>query len=323
MALFDLDLDELRGYRSRVERPHDFDAFWRESVAQTRAYPLDVSWTPYDTGLRLLDSYDVRFAGWDGQQVRGWLHLPAGASGPLPAVVQYIGYGGGRGLAHQHTLWAQAGYAHFVMDTRGQGSAGSPGDTADPEPQGGNAHHPGFMTRGILDRRTYYYRRVFVDAVRAVDAVREHPAVDPQRVVVTGRSQGGGITLAVAALRDDLVAALPDVPFLCDFRRAVNLVDSDPYGEIRRYLKIHRDHVDQVFGTLAYFDGVNLAASATVPALFSVGLMDEICPPSTVFGAYNAYAGERDIEVYHYNEHEGGEAFHEVKALAFLRKLLA
>ncbi|MQA03938.1 MAG: prolyl oligopeptidase family serine peptidase [Streptosporangiales bacterium] len=322
MPHFDLGLDELRAYRSKVERPGDFDAFWSASLQSVRGHPIDVSWTPHDTGLRLLDTFDVRFAGWDGQPVHGWLHVPAGAAVPLPVVVQYIGYGSGRGLAHQNTLWAQAGYAHFVMDTRGQGSAGTPGDTGDPEPSGANAHHPGFMTRGILDRETYYYRRVFVDAVRAVDAVGEHPAVDVANVVVTGGSQGGGITLAVAALRNDVRAALPDVPFLCDFRRAVELVDSDPYAEIRRYLKVHRDHVDRVFRTLAYFDGVNLAPAATAPALFSVGLMDEICPPSTVFAAYNAYGGPRDIEVYPYNEHEGGEAFHEVKKLAFVREVL-
>jgi len=115
--------------------------------------------------------------------------LPAASTEPLPAVVQFQGYGGGRGLAHESILWAAAGYAHLVVDTRGQGSGWSTGDTADPV--GSPPAHPGFMTQGILDPHGYYYRRVFVDAVRAVDAVSAHEAVDRSRIAVTGAVRRG------------------------------------------------------------------------------------------------------------------------------------
>jgi cephalosporin-C deacetylase len=36
--------------------------------------------------------------------------------------------------------------------------------------------------------------------------------------------------------------------------------------------------------------------------------MDTICPPSTVFAAYNHYAGPKEIEVYPFNGHEQGES---------------
>ena len=65
----------------------------------------------------------------------------------------------------------------------------------------------------------------------------------------------------VAGLVPDLVAATPDVPFLCDFRRATALVDSNPYAEIVRYLKTHRERVSAVFSTLAHFDGDKRAAA--------------------------------------------------------------
>ncbi|MER3443975.1 MAG: acetylxylan esterase, partial [Meiothermus sp.] len=68
-----------------------------------------------------------------------------------------------------------------------------------------------------------------------------------------------------------------------------------PYNEIAAFCRVHRDKVGQVFATLAYFDGVNFAARATAPALFSVGLMDDVCPPSTVYAAYNHYAGPKEI----------------------------
>ena len=85
------------------------------------------------------------FRGYGGQDIRGWLRVPAGHTGPLPAVVQYVGYGGGRGHALESLLWASAGFAHLHMDTRGQGAAWSVGDTPDPAPAGPQV--PGVMTR--------------------------------------------------------------------------------------------------------------------------------------------------------------------------------
>ena len=207
------------------------------------------------------------------------------------------------------------------MDTRGQGSVWRRGDTADAEPDGGNPQLPGFMTRGVLSPRTYYYRRVFTDAVRAIEAARRHPAVDGARLAVNGGSQGGGIALAAAGLVGDLSAALVDVPFLSHFRRATTITDTDPYGEIARFCKTHRDRVEEVFNTLDYFDGVNFAVRAQAPALFSVGLMDDVCPPSTVFAAYNHYAGPKGMRVWPFNRHEGGESFQTAEKLNFLASI--
>ena len=321
MAYSDLPLGELRSYAPELAVPPDLDAFWSSTLAEARGHDLAATFTAVDSGLTAIDTFDVSYTGFGGSPIRAWLHLPGGRSGPLPTVVEYIGYGGGRGLAHERILWAVAGYAHFVMDTRGQGSDGSVGDTPDPDPAGAPAH-PGSMTRGILDPRTYYYRRVFTDAVRAVEAARSHPSVDAGRVAVTGGSQGGGISLAVAGLVGDLVAVAPDVPFLCDFPRALTIAETDPYAEIVRYLKTHRDHVEPAHRTLAYFDGAILGRRANAPALFSVGLMDETCPPSTVFAAYNHYAGPKEIREYPFNDHEGGQAFHDVVKMRWLAEHL-
>jgi cephalosporin-C deacetylase len=177
------------------------------------------------------------------------------------------------------------------------------------------------MTRGALDPQDYYYRRVFTDAVMAVETVRAHPMVLANRVAVTGASQGGGIALSVAGLVPDLWAVLADVPFLCDFPRATQIVNSDPYGEIVRYLEVHRDHTDAVFSTLAYFDAALLVRLAKSPALFSVALMDEVCPPSTVYAAYNNYSGPKRIVEYPFNGHEGGLVFQQAVQLEWIRSL--
>ncbi len=318
---FDMPLERLQTYLPPREEPADFDAFWAETLASARRDPLEARFEPVQTDLKLVEVFDVTFRGYGGQDVKGWFLLPREREEPIPCLVEYIGYGGGRGYPFEWLLWSNAGYAHLVMDTRGQGSTWRHGDTPDVGDGSEEPHYPGFMTRGICNPRTYYYRRLFVDAVRAIEAARSHPAVDPQRVGALGGSQGGGITLAVAGLVPDLAVAMPDVPFLCHFRRAATIVDTHPYGEIANYLKVHRDKVEVVFRTLAYFDGMNFAARAHAPALFSVGLMDDTCPPSTVFAAYNHYAGPKEIRVWPYNRHEGGQAFQDQERLGFLRRL--
>ncbi|WP_229691604.1 acetylxylan esterase, partial [Sphaerisporangium melleum] len=255
--------------------------------------------------------------------IKAWMLLPEGR-GPVPCVVNYIGYSGGRALAIDHTVWPAAGFAVLVVDTRGQGGANlhSPGSTGDPH-GGGHPQAPGMMTRGILDPEQYYYRRVFTDAVRAVEVAAAHPGVDAERIAVGGISQGGGIAQAAAALQPKVKAALIDVPFLNHFRRAVEITDGFPYQEIVQFLASLRDSEEQVFRTLSYFDGLNFAARGRVPALYSVALMDDICPPSTVFAAYNHWAGPKDITVYPWNRHEGGASRQREAQLRYLRELFS
>jgi cephalosporin-C deacetylase len=319
MAFFDLSLEQLQSYKPERNEPEDFDAFWQSTLAETRTHALNPRFVPVDAGLKTVEVFDLTFAGYGGQDIKGWFMLPRERTGKLPCVVEYIGYGGGRGSPLNWLTWPSAGYATLVMDTRGQGSTWQPGHTPDPEPDGSNPFYPGFMTRGVLNPKTYYYRRVFTDAARAVDVAQSHPAVDAERIAATGGSQGGGITIAAAGLAPAIKVAMPDVPFLCHYRRATQLVDSMPYGEISIFCKTHRDQVEQVFRTLTYFDGMSFAARAHAATLFSVGLMDTICPPSTVYAAYNHYAGAKQIKIYEYNNHEGGATFQTEAKLAFLR----
>lgn len=300
----DLPLAQLHDYSSSQVDPDDFDDFWGRTLQVARGFPVDLFATLVDTPFHAVEVYDVSFRGWAGERIAGWLRLPRTADGPLPAVVQYLGYSGGRGASIDDLFWASSGFAHLVMDTRGQGAgatAGATGDSGIPGPGNG-----GVMTRGIEHRDDYYYRRVYTDAVRAVDALRSHPRIDATRVSVLGTSQGGGIALAAAGLVPDLAAVAAFVPFLSDFPRALRMTDNDPYKEVGRYLAAHRSAIEPVMNTLAYFDAVNFARRATAPAQFSVALMDSTCPPSTVFGSFNAYAGDKSISVWEFNGHEGG-----------------
>ncbi len=318
MALTDnLSAEQLVGYRPDVDEPADFEGFWRDTLAETR--DAGGAWTlePAPTPITEFVVEDLTFPGFAGEPVRAWVIRPR-RDDTLPVVVEYLGYNGGRGLPGERLHWASAGYVHVVMDSRGQGSGwGSGGDT--PDPHGSGPAVAGFMTRGIADPRTYYYRRLHTDAVRLLDAVRELPFADGSRIAVTGGSQGGALSIAAAALDREVRAVMPDVPFLAHFRRSIELTPAAPFTEITQYLAIHRDETEAVLRTLSYFDTVNFARRVQAPALFSVALMDQVVLPSTVYAAYNHLPpGDRELSVYPYNDHEAGQLHQWVRQAAWL-----
>ncbi len=313
---FDLPLPELEQYRPVVTEPQDFDDFWAGQLAEVTFFPIAAEFEPVASPLQTVDVFDVTFSGHSNHEIRGWFLLPSHRREPLPTVVEYIGYGGGRGLPHESLVWSAAGYAHLIMDTRGQGSTWSTGASADPGDPG-DPSAPGYLTKGIQNPDTYYYVRLYVDAVRAVEAARSHPAVDNSRIAVTGASQGGALAIVAAHLASGVTATMTEVPFLAHFQRALQVTDAAPYAELAEYCRTHRNQIDRAFTTLSYVDVVNHAKRSQIPALFSVGLADLVTPPSTVFAAYNWYAGPKSIKVYPYNGHEGGGAHHYEAKLEF------
>lgn len=317
----DLPIESLRDYRSSHSEPADFDAFWAETLATSRALADKTEMVAVASPLQLIDVFDVTFSGYRGQRVRAWLRVPRQRRTPLPVVVEFVGYGGGRGEATDGLLMAASGFAHVTMDTRGQGSVWSRGETADEGASG--PQFPGFATRGVLRPETYYYRRVFADAVMLLEALTQLPMVDASRIALMGASQGAGIALAAAGLASQKICALvARMPFLADFPRAIRITDALPYGEIAGYLAVHADRVDEVLATLAYFDAVNFAPRGRAPAQFTVALMDVVTPPSTVFGVFNAYAGPKSILELPFAGHEAAGRT-DVRDIEFLRSALA
>ncbi|MFD8738152.1 acetylxylan esterase [Streptomyces sp. NPDC059618] len=282
----------------------EFTRFWRATFEEADAAPLDVRLTEQDTALAGATAYDLSFAGAHGHRIAAWLILPGGAeAGPMPCVVRFPGYGEGRGHVLDSVLWPALGYATLVVDARGQGgSGGRAGSTADPV---GLTHPqvPGFTTRGILDPATYYYRDVYVDAVRAVAAAAEHPAVDASRIATAGCSQGGQLALAAAVLSPRVAAALVESPFLAALPDLPRVPDRQPYRELLRFAEFYPELAARASRTLGLFDVAELAAHGRCPALFSVAGQDQRCLPETGYATHTRYPAPKRLLTWPRAEH--------------------
>jgi cephalosporin-C deacetylase len=316
MPNVDMPLAQLRVYKPDLTMEADFEVFWEKAIKQSAQVPLQATAALVeDHPLQSIRIYDVVYDGADGTPIHGWYIVPGGnhQPGSLPVVVRYHGYNGNRSKPHELLHWAAMGYAAFAIDTRGQG--GSTPDLATYS-QGGIS---GWMTLGILDPDTYYYKHVYLDCLRALDFVCSLPEVDATRIAVYGGSQGGGLALAVAGLDTRPKVAMPFYPYLCHFPRGVEQHNGGPYVEIKNWFRrFDPEHLQEqrVYRTLSYFDGMNMASRVKARTLMAITLQDVICPPSTCFAAYNHLTGEKELKLYHDYGHEP-LLFHEEAMMRF------
>jgi len=318
MPTIDWPYEKLVDYKPELTLREDFNRFWDDELKESESVPLNPDFAEMEDSLPLARVYDASFDGADGVRVKGWFLSPLEVEKPLPAVVQFIGYTGGREYPHGLAAHVLNGFCAFIMDSRGQGgNTGMKVETT----YGASA---GFITHGILDKDEYYYRHFYLDAVRAVEVVVGRPEVDAQRIAAIGGSQGGALTIAGASLSRKVAVMAPDVPWLSDFRRSIDIAIG-PYEEITTFMKRFPQRIEEAFGTLSYFDNMNLVTRTKVShAYYSVGLWDNVCPPSTVYASYNHLpAGvEKEMEVYPFNGHEGGGSLHQHRKLKWLRQVL-
>jgi cephalosporin-C deacetylase len=297
MPSIDMPLEQLRQYKPSLYREDDFESFWDSTIDAAVAQPLNAELIPFDLPARDVQSYALRYDGFENGRIGGWYLRPK-ATGKFPGVVSYHGYGGRGARPLDLLALAAQGVCVLSMDVRGQ-----PGQSQDATVVDAG-HVGGWMTKGIRDPKKYFFRYVYADAVRALELLARREEVDESRLAITGASQGGAITIAVSALSDRPILSLPDVPFLCDFRRAIEITPLAPYTEIASYLKMYPDEYARVIRTLSYVDNMNLAPWVTCRTVVCNNLWDDICPPSTVFAAYNHMTCEKQIEIFPYHKHD-------------------
>lgn len=267
-------------------------------MSEARQGPLDVQLVAAGPRLAGVSVQRLSYRGMGSERVAGWYVRPQG-DGPHPGLVVYHGYGGRGARPLELFSLAAQGIATLSIDCRGQG-----GESPDVPPVDGG-HYAGWLTRGLSDPGVYYYRYVYSDAALALDVLASFPEVDEARLATTGISQGGGLSVAAAALSGRPIFTWADIPFLCDFGRAVEISPALPYTELSSYLRSHPDMEEKAFATLAYFDVVNLARRVRAAARVTVGLWDDVCPPSGVFAMFGQLASsDKELIVMPYHGHQ-------------------
>ncbi len=305
MPLVDMSLERLKEYEGRTPRPLDFDEFWDRALSEMEAIDARVNFEPYALDAPFAECFHLWFTGVDGARVHAQYLRPKDSVEPHPAVLLFHGYSGNAGDWTDKLKWVGRGYSVAALDCRGQGGLS--------EDVGGvwGPTLRGHIIRGLSDSNPdkMYFRNVFLDTAQLARIVMALPEVDASRVGATGGSQGGGLTLACAALTPTLKRSVPVFPFLCDYQRVWEMdLAKGAYEELATYFR-HFDpqhaREQEIFTRLGYIDNQHLASRIRAETLMLVGLMDTICPPSTQFAAYNRIPAPKNMILFPDFGHEG------------------
>lgn len=214
-----------------------------------------------------------------------------------PAIIQFHGYSMNSGDWYDMLGFAASGCVVAAMDCRGQG-----GKSRDTGGYGINTLH-GHIIRGVGDgSENLLYRKIFLDTAQLAYLIMDMEDVDEKRVGCMGSSQGGALTLACAALVPEIKLAAPVYPFLSDYKRVWDMdLAKYAYEEISEYFRrFDPTHTreKEFFETLSYIDVQNIVHRIKAKVLMFTGLIDEVCPPSTQFAAYNKIVSDKEMVLY-------------------------
>lgn len=318
--MFDMPLEQLETYQGSNPRPDDFDAFWEQSLAEMQEIEPQLELVPADFQTPFAECLDMYFTGAGGARIHAKLLRPRHASASHPAVLMFHGYSGSAGDWSSKLGYAALGYTVAALDCRGQGGSS--------EDKGGviGGTLRGHIVRGLNGPpEKLLFRQIFLDTAQLAKIVMEMPDVDENRVGATGGSQGGGLTLACAALEPRIKRLAPVFPFLCDYKRVWDMdLAQDAYAELQEYFRrfdpLHEREA-AIFEKLGYIDVQHLCPRICGEVLMGMGLMDTICPPSTQFAAYNKIQSNKSLAIYPDFGHEDLSG-HSDKIFQFMAELL-
>ena len=248
--------------------PEDFMSWWQAELKKAEQVPL-MPVFKHEPGMSngKADVYMVHFQNHKaGSYIYGMLTVPK-TPGKHAAVVEYPGAGihkfqsGNMAWADSDIVCLQIGIHGIPLDMEAE--------VYQNLTNGGMAN---YAYLGLEHRDNYYYRRVFLGAAKAVDFLESLDYVDSTRIGVYGGSQGGLLSLVVAALKPEVRCVSSAYPAMCEtagsrYERAE--------GWPRLFVWRKGTDTPQIRDVVRYFDAVNFARFVTQDIQF-IGMDDTI-----------------------------------------------
>lgn len=275
-----------------VRLPDDFRAFWQSAKAALAELPLDARVTLQpdlctpDIKVYHVSLQNVRMRhGWRGSsRFYGMLSVPAKA-GKYPAILNVPGAGirpyGRDDRAAQGLIVLKVGI-HGIPVNMEQEVYESLGVGA----------LAGYHSFHLEDRDEYYYKRVYLGCVRAIDYIFSLPEFDGENLAVTGGSQGGALSIVTAGLDERVKYLAAFYPALSDLP---GYLEGRAGGWPHMYREVPPGQREAWLRTTAYYDVVNFARQLTAPGWYSWGYNDNVCPPTSMYAAYNVISAPKEL----------------------------
>ena len=278
--------------------PQDFEQFWQKAVREARRVPLEPEYTDIPEATN--DKYvtrRVRLHVGKDKWMQGYLTTIVPHSGDekktYPVVLCPPGAGSQKIYPSDYFPSQDCIYMKIEIHDNDQLLSDDEYNAMR------QAKCDGYVSRGMADKDTYYYKDVYVGCVRCLDFLCSLPEWDGRNAIVTGGSQGGALTIVTAALNEKATLCAPFYPALCDLTGFLHhRAGGWPKFFSGSYKDGQTDIADaDAVRTLQYFDVVNFARMLRVPTFMSWGYNDETCSPTSVWAAWNAITAPKQCDI--------------------------
>jgi len=280
-----------------AELPADFVQFWNKAKAEAAKVPMDVKLTLLpERCTEKVNVYHANIQNYRvGTRMYGILCVPKKA-GKYPAVLKVPGagvrpYGG-------DVATAENGIITFEIGIHGISVIMDPSVYMDL----GRSVLDGYPFYNLDDRDRYYYKRVYLGCVRAIDFIYSLPEFDGSTLAVTGGSQGGALSIVTAGLDSRVKYLAAFYPALCDLTGYLHGRAGGWPHMFAEYNKAFNAKPDKI-ETSKYYDVVNFARQVKVPGYYSWGYNDVTCPPTSMYSAYNVTTAPKELYIYEETGH--------------------
>jgi cephalosporin-C deacetylase len=286
-----------------VTNPTDFQVFWDGAKADLAKIPLDARLTLMpERCTEKVNVYHVNLQNWGPpnwqsapSRLYGILCVPKG-EGKFPALLQVPG--AGTRPYYGDVANAEQGVVTFQIGIHGIPVNLDPSVYTALQ----NGAFQNYQFFNLDDRDRYYYKRVYLGCVRAVDFLASLPQVDAARIAVTGGSQGGALSIVTAGLDSRIKWLGAYYPALSDLTGYLN---NRAGGWPHIFTGANADWTNKAdkIKTVGYYDVVNFARRLTVPGRYTWGFNDEVCPPTSMYSAYNVISAPKTLELFQDSGH--------------------